>query len=208
MSPMLRLDQSDATALRRAVDAAAASPASAGWFAEIDAIYRDLADAVALRRPICRQSGKCCGFDEYGHLLFVTTLELAWFVRALGADPNVADPNGADRGDRIDGCCPFQAGKACSVHEIRPMGCRVFFCDAGTGDWQADLYEQLHGRLRALHQATSVRYFCVEWRSALGAMGLGAGPGDGPSRLPQALFSQAPAGVGPRRIALTVCQRG
>lgn len=206
MAPMMQLDHAGAVDLRRAVHAAVANPQSAEWFAEIDSIYRELADTVTLRRPVCRQSGKCCRFDEYGHLLLITTLELAWFRQAVGQErvtggqPNGHDPAG--------GACPFQIGKVCSVHDIRPMGCRVFFCDAGTGDWQADLYERLHTRLRALHCSADVRYFCVEWRSALAALGLAGNAANGPLPRSQPGYIQASAGVGPRRIALTVCPVG
>jgi hypothetical protein len=48
----------------------------------------------------------------------------------------------------------------------------------------------------------------VEWRSALAALGLGAEPKNSPLPLPQVGFIEAPAGVGPRRIALTVCPAG
>ena len=61
----------------------------------------------------------------------------------------------------------FQAGGLCTVHAIRPMGCRVFFCQQGTEDWQRDLYEKYLNDLRALHDAHGVPYRYLEWRSAL-----------------------------------------
>jgi len=96
--------------------------------------------------------------------LYVTTLELAAFVagcRARGSPPVTP---------RADGC-PFQVGKMCGVHPIRPLGCRIFFCDATAADWQRDLYERLHASLKRLHEELDVPYAYVEWRSALQAVG-------------------------------------
>ena len=59
----------------------------------------------------------------------------------------------------------------CGVHAIRPFGCRMFFCDPTSTDWQNDAYERFHGQLKQLHQTLGVPYFYVEWRQALRAMG-------------------------------------
>ena len=63
--------------------------------------------------------------------------------------------------------CPFQTGTLCSVHKIRPFGCRVFFCDESSTDWQRRQYEFFHAELKRLHDALAVPYFYVEWRHAL-----------------------------------------
>jgi Fe-S-cluster containining protein len=66
--------------------------------------------------------------------------------------------------------CPFQVDGLCGVHGIRPFGCRIFFCDETSTAWQHEMYERLHGRLRALHDELQVPYFYVEWRFALRAI--------------------------------------
>jgi Fe-S-cluster containining protein len=160
---MLHLTDHQANDFRRAVMTTARSPTFEPALADLDAIYADLALEVDRRRPICTQSGKCCHFDDYGHLLFVTTLELASFLRALSADqPAVATTTG----------CPYQSANHCSVHLIRPLGCRLFYCDPTSTPWQQQLYEQLHHRISALHDAHAIPYFFVEWRTALAAIGL------------------------------------
>jgi Fe-S-cluster containining protein len=129
----------------------------------VDRVYADLEAETQLRKPICIVSGRCCRFEEHGHRLYVTTLELARFV----ADLHVESPAGWDgRG------CPFQKNKLCGVHSIRPFGCRIFFCDATSTQWQHDQYERLHARLRHLHDDLEVPYFYVEWRHALGELGV------------------------------------
>ena len=168
-------------ALRRAVEAAAGR-------AEVCAAVRSVYDAVgaetARRRPTCDVSGRCCRFEEYGHRLYVTTLELAAFLNGRD-EARRGETEGRRRASPFvilhplpspwDGTgCPFQQGKLCGVHTIRPFGCRMFFCDPTSTDWQNDAYEPFHGRLKQLHQTLDVPYFYVEWRQALRAMGWAA----------------------------------
>jgi hypothetical protein len=72
--------------------------------------------------------------------------------------------------------CPFQVGRLCGVHGIRPLGCRLFFCDVGCVPWQQELYERCHAELKRLHERLDIRYFYVEWRQGLReVMGLDSG---------------------------------
>jgi Fe-S-cluster containining protein len=125
-------------------------------------IYIALQDAIELRQPVCKTSGRCCRFDEYGHSLFVTTMELATFVHAL-------KQTGPSTLGSASESCPFQVEKLCTVHTIRPFGCRVFFCDETSTEWQREQYARLHAELKRLHEELNVPYFYVEWRAALAA---------------------------------------
>ena len=131
-------------------------------------LYADVQTEIDRRRPVCVISGRCCRFEEYGHRLFVTTAELAAFTRGLRerepAQANVPPWDGTG--------CPFQSNKMCGVHAIRPFGCRMFFCDATSTEWQNEAYEVFHARLKRLHEDLCVPYFYVEWRQALAALGL------------------------------------
>lgn len=144
----------------------------------VSAVYASLQAQVDLRRPICKTSGRCCRFEEFGHRMYVTTMELAKFVAdwvpglkaacddqtrlRIGLPVLSIQPRG----------CPFQIDGLCSVHAIRPFGCRVFFCDATAQQWQQEQYEQHHSHLRRLHDQLGVDYFYVEWRTALEALEL------------------------------------
>ena len=121
-------------------------------------VYADLQRQIDARKPLCTASGRCCRFDEFGHRLYVTTIELAAFVSNLPADqPTTTAPGG----------CPFQLDGLCSVHLVRPFGCRVFFCDSTSEQWQHEQYERFHGELKQLHEQLGVPYQYVEWREAL-----------------------------------------
>lgn len=170
-------------------------------------LYADVQSEIDARRPICSVSGRCCRFEEYGHRLFVTTLELATFVHDAAArsddaarysdsSPHAGSfgpgfPSGLDeisppRPHRLltvplasdTGGCPFQVDRLCSVHPFRPFGCRMFFCDATATEWQNQAYERFHARLKRLHESLGVPYFYLEWRTALRALGLAHQPDD------------------------------
>jgi Fe-S-cluster containining protein len=134
--------------------------------AALTTLYADISAAIAQRGPTCWVSGKCCKFDSYGHLLYVTGLEIAWMlqqpqtreVRSSGVDATVNGPEGA---------CAFQVQGLCSVHTVRPLGCRVYFCQQGTQEWQNDLYEQFQQRLRNFHDEMGIEYRYMEWRSGV-----------------------------------------
>lgn len=139
---------------RRAVAAAASRPQVRH---AVKNVYAALEDAISLRRPICAASGRCCRFEEVGHRLYVTTMELAAFLHDVPEIRPAGDP----------GRCPYQLDRLCSVHEARPFGCRVFFCDATATMWQQEQYARYHAELKRLHDELEVPYFYVEWRQGL-----------------------------------------
>jgi len=169
-------------------------------------LYQRLDDAIAARGPTCWQSGKCCHFDAYGHLLYVTGLEIAWFLEQGPGGPGAEQGTGVrDQGsgerprghnmtsialplipgprslDPLPPACPYQQDNRCTTHAIRPLGCRVFFCQEGTQDWQQELYEQFLDELRDLHDAHRLEYRYMEWRAGLrDAAACGLAPASAP----------------------------
>ncbi len=126
--------------------------------------YQRLDADIRSRGPTCWLSGKCCSFDTYGHRLYATGLEIAWLVQQL--DTAGRARLAAAELPAMDGC-PFQIDKLCTTHALRPLGCRVFFCDPSAQGWQNDLYERHLAELRAMHRRLGVPYAYVEWRRGL-----------------------------------------
>jgi Fe-S-cluster containining protein len=135
---------------------------------EIAATLRDLfatLDAeIAALNPTCWISGKCCKFDSYGHRLYVTALEIAWLLPQLDAPSRLRLRD--SHLPELDGC-PFQVAGLCSVHALRPLGCRTYFCDPAAQHWQNPLYEKFLTALRQLHDAYAIPYRYLEWRTGL-----------------------------------------
>jgi Fe-S-cluster containining protein len=154
-------------ALEQNVRSAAARPELR---AAVNEVYQRVQREVDARRPVCAASGRCCRFEDYGHRLYVSTLELAAFQHELEqarAEGRVGVPEPWDGKG-----CPFQVSKLCGVHPFRPFGCRMFFCDETSTEWQNQAYERFHGELKQLHETLGVPYAYVEWRQALRELGV------------------------------------
>lgn len=132
----------------------------------ISGLHHQVERAVAEIGPRCEMSGRCCRFEEYGHRLFVTTAEVAVFASSIVATApartHSASPDGVG--------CRFQVNGMCTAHQIRPIGCRLFFCDSRHEESLQSLYENIHGQLKALHTELGIAYAYVEWRQALAAI--------------------------------------
>ena len=141
----------------------------------IESVYAEAAREIAARGPACWASGRCCNFKQHGHRLYVTGLEAAYCVAKLPeiagtrkenfAEPTLRLPVLDDAKQR--GGCPFQIANLCGVHAIKPLGCRVYFCDKSAQDWQMDLSERLIRRVRAIHDEFEIEYRYGEWRDML-----------------------------------------
>ncbi|MBN1489860.1 MAG: hypothetical protein JXA69_08080 [Phycisphaerae bacterium] len=142
-----------ADAIRRAAERDDVVSAMAAFYEILDA-------AIAAHEPLCQNRGDCCRFDEYGHNLFVTPLEAAYFLAKHG-------PSGTTE---ATGGCPYQIDGRCRARAGRPLGCRVFHCDPNAQTWQSPLTEEHLAKLRALHERLGVPYAYVEWRTMLQAL--------------------------------------
>jgi Fe-S-cluster containining protein len=172
---MLKLSDAMRAELNRAVEQASTRPEVR---AAVEDLYARLGSQIEERKPKCDASGRCCRFEEYGHRLFVTTIELATFLASALEGEAPAEPK-----PRISSSlalqvmtdaegCPYQVEGLCSVHSVRPFGCRIFFCDPSAQDWQKQRYEMFHAELMRLHEQFGISYFYVEWREALRALQL------------------------------------
>lgn len=129
-------------------------------------IFEEASEAVRRERPLCLASGCCCRFEAHGHRLYVTGLEVAWFLRLLQESQGRSVTTEMIQDAQSRGDCPLLEDGMCSVHAIRPFGCRSYFCDP-RATWQESLYEQWHERVRQLHEQHDIPYFYAEWRAQL-----------------------------------------
>src|SRR5579859_5365556 len=150
----------------------------------VHALYARVTAEIDARRPKCEMSGRCCNFESYGHRLYLTTLEIATFLHDLPPPPPPPPlpppppplppppppPHDLPPSQLLPPIppagCPFQLNKLCSVHTLRPFGCRIFFCDPTATDWQQSAYERFHADLKQLHEQLDVPYAYMEWRTA------------------------------------------
>ena len=136
---------------------------------------------IAARKPVCRSSGRCCKFEQYGHSLFVTQAELILFAQTIQGDllrSEFSIQNSPAKfislpqffaQPKPEGC-PYQIDGLCTARDARPLGCRIYFCDENAQHWQAEVYEKYHSQLKALHQTFNIPYVYMEWRAALATL--------------------------------------
>ena len=117
-------------------------------YSELRELYDDLDLEVAELGPICQLSGRCCRFEEYGHTLFVSFLEVQYLLK------HAPEPRRSlDRGQT----CPWQdAQNRCQARGARPLGCRVYFCDPAYQDSGQELSERYINRLKRLTEKYSL----------------------------------------------------
>lgn len=124
-------------------------------------LYADLDAQIAARRPVCSNRGACCRFGEFGHRLFVTPIEVAYFL---------ATAEGPVPRSEASQTCPYQRGGLCTARVGRPAGCRIFFCDPDARSWQGPLTEATLARLKDLHERFNLPYAYLDWMQALGQL--------------------------------------
>jgi len=121
--------------------------------------YAEADREIAEHGTVCWNKGECCRFGQYGHRLYVTTLEIVYYL-ATGTLP---PPATAD-------ACPHSLDGRCHARDRRPLGCRVFYCDARAQQWQGPLSERRLARLRVMHEQLNVPYCYVDWMTVLQAL--------------------------------------
>lgn len=174
------LDHPTTSRLPRSWLAAAADPTIR---AALESIFAAAHAAITARGPACWASGRCCNFAAAGHRLYTTGLEAAYALSpppppqtATSPDPRAlpvlapAPPtltHDSLAAARHRGNCPFQAANLCGIHPLKPLACRLYFCDRASEPWQHALSERLLADVRALHDQHAIEYRYAEWRDHL-----------------------------------------
>jgi Fe-S-cluster containining protein len=107
---------------------------------EVLQLYQEVDRAVVQAGPVCIASGRCCRFKEYGHVLYLSSLEAELL---LANAPPYEQPVTPD-------FCPFQRDNLCTAREPRPLACRVYYCDPTYQETGNQLTEEYLHRLKDL----------------------------------------------------------
>lgn len=129
---------------------------------ELRRVYEELDAELLATGAVCRASGNCCHFPEYGHTLFATGLE-ADYVRA-----HVPREKFRWASEEL---CPFWVDRKCTIREHRALGCRSYYCDREKTEALQTIHERYLERIRAIERAHGIepRYaplirIMAEWR--------------------------------------------
>lgn len=124
----------------------------------MESLYRELDSTADQVQPTCKSCKKCCDFAASGLNLFVSNLELAYFV--MNVSPAEKMPAGR---------CPYlDENQGCTVREFRPIGCRTYFCTPPKNYDEQTLYENAIGQVKRFIESHWLAYGYVEWLKGLG----------------------------------------
>ena len=126
--------------------------------ADMRGLYQEVDATTTAHSSVCVNRGLCCKFGEFGHKLYVTDVELSYFLAGQGGTARPVEDVAA---------CPYQVAGQCTAREHRPLGCRIFFCDPAAQGWQGPEYERFLEKLKHLGRRHGVAYRYREWLSAL-----------------------------------------
>ena len=106
---------------------------------ELEEVYRDVDEQVRSLGVACWARGDCCNFERAEHRLYASTVEVAYVAETRGR----THPAGS--------ClCPFWKEGRCTERDRRPLGCRVYHCDARYRVPLEALYESAYRKIRAI----------------------------------------------------------
>lgn len=121
--------------------------------------YAETDRLIAEHSPTCWNRGQCCSFGTFGHRLYVTALEVAYYLSAVELLTPITDD-----------ACPHAFDGKCHMRDHRPLGCRVYFCDPDAQSWQGPLTEDRLAELRKLHEQFDIPYLYADWMVVLKAL--------------------------------------
>jgi len=83
----------------------------------LTALYREVDAELRELGASCAACGRCCRFEEFGHELWLTNVELD-YLQVRHGQGKAAPP----------GVCPYLDGALCSARAGRALACRTFHC--------------------------------------------------------------------------------
>lgn len=107
----------------------------------------------------CKACGDCCDFEKFGHRLYVTSVELAYFVEKMGDDLRKMDSD----------VCPYRVDGKCTVYPYRFAGCRIFACGRNE-DTESQLSEESLQRLKEIGEEHKIPYQYTDLKTALNSV--------------------------------------
>ncbi len=115
---------------------------------EILNLYAELKQELDALPAKCYGCGKCCNFKSNGMRLYVQKFELDLIKEETNCEPSL----------KSDGTCVYQQEGLCTIHQIRPLGCRTYFSEDPNGHEYQDLYEKYHSKLKMISSKYAKEY--------------------------------------------------
>jgi hypothetical protein len=115
--------------------------------AALEDIYRRADAEIAATGALCWLRGECCDFTRSDHVLFATSVEIAYAREVLRSPFPPASV-----------LCPFWKSGLCTERARRPLGCRTYFCDPSRRAAVERIYEKYHREIGTLAARFGIPY--------------------------------------------------
>lgn len=120
-------------------------------------MYDEVDRKIAKGGYSCSNCKECCNFEISGLSLFVTNIEFEYF--RMNTD-KIRIPEG--------NICPYlDKEDGCSVRNIRPLGCRTFFCNPSDEIELSEIYEEALAKIKAFVEKNHLEYSYNLWLNDL-----------------------------------------
>lgn len=141
--------------------------------------YTELDREISMQPGHCWIKSACCQFGVYEHRLYVTAIEVCYYLSLQTPGPITGDS------------CPHLVDGLCAARDARPVGCRIFYCDPKAQHWQGPMTESYLARLKEMHEQFGLDYFYADWMEVVEAIRAHIAP-DKHTSLVQVTFPQKP----------------
>jgi len=115
---------------------------------QLNSLYSKLDKEINSLSARCYGCGKCCNFKKNGLKLYVQKVELDLIKEETGITPYLLP----------EGNCVFQENDICTIHRIRPLGCRTFFSEAPNSTDHQNLFEVYHKKIKEIGNESDIEY--------------------------------------------------
>ena len=149
------------------IEPVVAEAAREAAFGELAELYREVEAVVERSHSVCLARGLCCRFEEADHALYATALEADY---AAAMQPDASPPEAPGR-------CPYHVRGSCTAREVRPLGCRTYFCDPQTQDALSAVHEERLAQIRAIARKHGYTRSYAPFPALLAARGVGRAEG-------------------------------
>jgi Fe-S-cluster containining protein len=120
-------------------------------------LYLRIDGQIGQVQTTCQNCRRCCDFALSGLNLYLTNLEMAFFITQVKTIP-----------DSFTNRCPWLNDKSgCTVRHARPIGCRTFFCKPPAHYDQQVIYEDALSQVKGFLEKNNLPYSYTEWLKTL-----------------------------------------
>jgi hypothetical protein len=129
-------------------------------------VYAAVDAAIAEANPRCERSGRCCRFTEYGHTLFISHFEAEILLESATRFVQPVSRDG----------CPSQVEGLCTVGELRPLACRIYFCDPTFAEKMVEITESSIASLKSIADEHGIAWHYAPLHDFLNSHHFAEGP--------------------------------